>query len=132
MFAKFRKFVNINVFSFYEAACSQLLNVGAVIAFQVCVNDVMLEITRGANREVVIKLGGRMGAENLGELEKLISTESDGRRIVLGLKDRKLVKTLSVFVSATKRTASSSRIAQYLSGSRSRENEDEHRNQNSN
>jgi hypothetical protein len=28
-----------------------------------------------------------MGAENLGELEKLISGESDGRRIVLDLKD---------------------------------------------
>jgi hypothetical protein len=32
MFAKFRKFVNINNFGFCEAACFQLLNVGAVIA----------------------------------------------------------------------------------------------------
>ncbi len=32
MFAKFRKFVNINNFSFCEAACFQLLNVGTVIA----------------------------------------------------------------------------------------------------
>ena len=32
-----------------------------------------------------------MGAENLGELEKLISEEVDGRRIVLDLKDPKLV-----------------------------------------
>jgi hypothetical protein len=32
MFAKFRKFVNINNFSFCEATCFQLLNVGAVIA----------------------------------------------------------------------------------------------------
>jgi hypothetical protein len=51
----------------------------------------MLKITRAANGEVVIKLCGRMGAENLGELEKLISPEADGRRIILDLKDLKLV-----------------------------------------
>jgi hypothetical protein len=51
----------------------------------------MLKITWAANGEVVIKLSGRMGAENLGELEKLISAEADGRRIILDLKDLKLV-----------------------------------------
>ena len=51
----------------------------------------MLKITRATNGEVVIKLSGRMGAENLGELEKLISAESDGRRVVLDLKDLTLV-----------------------------------------
>ena len=51
----------------------------------------MLKITRAANGEVVIRLSGRMGAENLGELEKLISAEADRRRIVLDLKDLKLV-----------------------------------------
>jgi hypothetical protein len=51
----------------------------------------MLKITRAANGEVVIKLSGRMGAENLGELEKLISAEADGRRVILDLKDLKLV-----------------------------------------
>jgi hypothetical protein len=51
----------------------------------------MLKITRAANGEMVIKLTGRMGAENLGELEKLISAESDGRRSVLDVKDLKLV-----------------------------------------
>jgi anti-anti-sigma regulatory factor len=51
----------------------------------------MLKITRVANEELVIKLSGRMGAENLGELEKLISAEADGRRIVLDSKDLKLV-----------------------------------------
>jgi len=51
----------------------------------------MLKITRAANGEVVIKLSGRMGAENLGELENLISAEADGRRIILDLKDLKLV-----------------------------------------
>ena len=51
----------------------------------------MLKITRAANGEVVITLSGRMGAENLGELEKLITEEADGRRIVLDLKDLTLV-----------------------------------------
>jgi hypothetical protein len=51
----------------------------------------MLKITRAANGEVVLKMSGRMGAENLGELEKLINAEADGRRIVLDLKDLKLV-----------------------------------------
>jgi hypothetical protein len=51
----------------------------------------MLKITRAATEEVVIKLSGRMGAENLGQLEKLIGAEPDGRRISLDLKDLKLV-----------------------------------------
>ena len=51
----------------------------------------MLKITRAVNGEVVIKLSGRMSAENLGELEKLVSAESNRRRIVLDLKDLRLV-----------------------------------------
>jgi hypothetical protein len=53
----------------------------------------MLKITRALNGEVevVIKLSGRMGTENLGELETLISAEADGRRIILDLKDLRLV-----------------------------------------
>jgi len=51
----------------------------------------MLKITRAANGEVVIKLSGRMGAENIGELETLIRAEAGGRRIVLDLKDLTLV-----------------------------------------
>ena len=51
----------------------------------------MLRITRAANGEVVLKLSGRIDAENLAELEKLISAEADGRRIVLDLKDLTLV-----------------------------------------
>ena len=56
----------------------------------------MLKITRAVNEEVVIKLSGRMGTENLGELEKLVSAEADGRRIVLDLKDLRLVDQDSV------------------------------------
>jgi hypothetical protein len=51
----------------------------------------MLKITRTANGEVVFKLSGRMGAENVGELETLFSAEASGRRIVLDLKDLTLV-----------------------------------------
>ena len=51
----------------------------------------MLKITRAANGEVVIKLSGRMGADNLGELEGLINAEADDRRIVLDVEDLKLV-----------------------------------------
>ena len=51
----------------------------------------MLKITRAANGEVVIKLSGRMNAENVGELETVVSEEAKGRRIVLDLKDLTLV-----------------------------------------
>jgi anti-anti-sigma regulatory factor len=51
----------------------------------------MLKITKATNGEVVFKLSGRMGAENIGELEKLVSAEASGRRIVLDLKDLRLV-----------------------------------------
>jgi hypothetical protein len=43
------------------------------------------------NGEAVIKLSGRMGTENIGELETLLSAEASGRRIVLDLKDLTLV-----------------------------------------
>ena len=51
----------------------------------------MLKITRVANGEVVIKLSGRMDAENLTELETIMTSETDGRRIVLDLRDLTLV-----------------------------------------
>jgi anti-anti-sigma regulatory factor len=51
----------------------------------------MLRITRVANGEVVFRLIGRMGAENIGELETLLSAETSGRHIVFDLKDLMLV-----------------------------------------
>jgi len=51
----------------------------------------MLKITRAANGQVSFKLSGRMGAENVAELETLVSAEASGRRIVLDLKDLTLV-----------------------------------------
>jgi anti-anti-sigma regulatory factor len=51
----------------------------------------VLKITRAANGEVVIKLSGRMDAENLAELETLMTSEANGRRIVLNLRDLTLV-----------------------------------------
>ena len=51
----------------------------------------MLKIERTANGEVVFKLTGRMGAENVNELENLINAEAACRRVVLDLKDLRLV-----------------------------------------
>jgi anti-anti-sigma regulatory factor len=51
----------------------------------------MLKIEKKANGEVVFKLSGRMGAQNVSELETLINAEASGRRIVLDLKDLRLV-----------------------------------------
>jgi anti-anti-sigma regulatory factor len=51
----------------------------------------MLKITRAANGEVVFTVSGRLDAENVGELETLISAEASGRRLVLDLKDLTLV-----------------------------------------
>ena len=50
----------------------------------------MLKITRAANGEVVFKLSGRMDAENLAELKTIMTSEADGRRIILDLRDLKL------------------------------------------
>ena len=51
----------------------------------------MLRITKTAIGEVVFKLSGRMEADNVSELEKLLSAEASGRRIVLDLEDLTLV-----------------------------------------
>ena len=51
----------------------------------------MLKIERTANGDLVFKLSGRMVAENVGELERLISAEASGRRVMLDLKDLRLV-----------------------------------------
>ena len=51
----------------------------------------MLKLTRAENGEVVIKLSGRMDAENVGELETLVSEGAKGRPIVLDLSDLTLV-----------------------------------------
>jgi anti-anti-sigma regulatory factor len=51
----------------------------------------MLRITRRANGEVVFKLSGRFEAQNIAELEALLSGETSGRSIVLDLSDITLV-----------------------------------------
>ena len=56
-----------------------------------CEKGPMLKITRTTNGEVVIKLSGRMDAEDLDELEALMTSEPDGCRIVLDLRDLTLV-----------------------------------------
>jgi hypothetical protein len=51
----------------------------------------MLRIQRSANGEVVFTLSGQMDEEPIAELETLINSEANGRRIVLNLKDLTLV-----------------------------------------
>jgi hypothetical protein len=51
----------------------------------------MIKITREANGEVVFKFSGRMGPEDIAELETLIKSEGHDRHIVLDLKDVTLV-----------------------------------------
>jgi hypothetical protein len=47
----------------------------------------MLKIQRISNEQVVFVLSGRMEQQDMAELETLIRSETDGRRIVLDLKD---------------------------------------------
>ena len=51
----------------------------------------MLRIQRLANGEVVFRLSGQMDEEPIAELETLISSEANERRIILDLKDLTLV-----------------------------------------
>jgi hypothetical protein len=47
----------------------------------------MLKIQRTSNGQVVFALSGRMDEEHIAELEALIRSETNERRIVLNLKD---------------------------------------------
>ena len=60
----------------------------------------MLRITRAANEVVVFRLSGRMDAEGVGELERVFNAETNGRRIVLDLKDLNLVDREAVIFLA--------------------------------
>jgi anti-anti-sigma regulatory factor len=51
----------------------------------------MLRIQRSENGEVIFTLSGQMDEEPIAELERLINSERNGRRIVLDLKDLTLV-----------------------------------------
>jgi anti-anti-sigma regulatory factor len=51
----------------------------------------MLKVQKSADGQVVFTLIGRIDVENIGELEALLKSESNGRRIVLDLKDLTLV-----------------------------------------
>jgi anti-anti-sigma regulatory factor len=51
----------------------------------------MLRIQRSASRQVVITLSGRIQAENVAELQRLLELERVGRGLVLDLKDVTLV-----------------------------------------
>jgi anti-anti-sigma regulatory factor len=47
----------------------------------------MLRITKNANGEVALSVSGQLNAENVAELETLITAEEKGRRIVLDCTD---------------------------------------------
>ena len=49
--------------------------------------DQLFRIQRSENGQVVFTLSGRMDRENIAELDRLIQAESNGRRVVLNLKD---------------------------------------------
>jgi anti-anti-sigma regulatory factor len=51
----------------------------------------MLKIQRSANGQVVLTLTGRIPAENVAELQRLLELEKGGRGLVLDLKDVTLV-----------------------------------------
>jgi anti-anti-sigma regulatory factor len=51
----------------------------------------MLRIQREANGQVILKISGRLDAENLAELKKLIESEGSDRRIALDLRELTLV-----------------------------------------
>jgi anti-anti-sigma regulatory factor len=51
----------------------------------------MLRIQREANGQVVLRISGRLGGENLVELKNQIGSEGAGRRIVLDLRELTLV-----------------------------------------
>ena len=51
----------------------------------------MLRIQRSEKAEVVFTLSGQLDEELIAELETLINSEADGRRIALNLKDLTLV-----------------------------------------
>ena len=56
----------------------------------------MLRIQRSENGEVVFRLSGQMDEETTSELETLINSEANGRRLVLNLKDLTLVNENAV------------------------------------
>ncbi len=57
----------------------------------------MLKIQRAVNGdETVLKLSGRMDAENVAELEALFASEANGRRITLDLEDLTLASREAV------------------------------------
>ena len=56
----------------------------------------MLRIQRSEIGEVIFRLSGRMDEETTSELETLINSEANGRRLVLNLKDLTLVNENAV------------------------------------
>ena len=56
----------------------------------------MLRIQREANGQVVLRISGRLDAEDLPDLKELIQSEGSGRRVVLDLRELTLVNQEAV------------------------------------
>ena len=56
----------------------------------------MLRIQREANGQVVLRISGRLDAEDLPELKEVIQSEGSGRRVVLDLRELTLVNQEAV------------------------------------
>jgi MFS superfamily sulfate permease-like transporter len=87
---------NLAVASAIAESSFQLLTSGALIAMKapqvvMVKRNQMLRITRKANGEVVFKVSGQLQAENVVEVETLITAEGKGRRIVLDCTDLRSV-----------------------------------------
>jgi hypothetical protein len=101
MLRKFRHLPKIPAFRRQLSPLSKRHHVGTLIAFLELVEgdshpaifkrEEMLKITRAANGEVIFTVSGRMDAENLAELRKLVISEPRRRRISLDLKELTLV-----------------------------------------
>jgi hypothetical protein len=85
--------------------------------------DRMLRIQRSANGEVVFTLSGQMDEESIAELETLINSEANRRRIVLDLKDVTLVNEDAItFLERCEANSITLRIARHMSASGSMQN----------
>lgn len=70
-----------------------MLVIGPAIAFIIwgLITALMLKIHRTANGEVILKISGRMDAENIADVKISLESEVGGRRVVLDLQDLTLV-----------------------------------------
>ena len=65
----------------------------------------MLKIDKTTNGDAILKISGRMDAENVADVKMSLDSEVDGRRIVLDLQDLTLVDQDAVAFLAGRESA---------------------------